>query len=166
MRAIFVVAVIALAVSAAKPNGGGDIAAAAQGMIDAYPYSWGGGNDYGATYGIKQDISPYCDDRNVVGFDCSGLSKYSVYQGVGESIVHYAQSQYDDCPNRVDVSDLEAGDLVFFGDDSSSIHHVAIYVGGNQMVEAPGHNDDCTGIPVRQRSLRTGDLIGEACRMW
>jgi len=162
MRTIFVLGLVAVAVFAS----GSGIASAAKGMVGKYPYSWGGGDNHGATYGIKQEISPYCDDRHVIGFDCSGLSKYSVYQGTGKSIDHYSQAQYDDCPNRVSTDSLKAGDLVFFGSDSQSIHHVAIYVGDGQMVEAPGHNSDCSGIYVRKVSLRTSQLISHGCRMW
>lgn len=149
------------------PTGGGDkIVSAAKSMVGRYPYSWGGGNNNGATVGIKQTISPYCDDRKVVGFDCSGLSKYSVYQGTGKSMDHYAQTQYSSCPKRLPLSDKQPGDLVFFGSSASSITHVAIYIGNNQMVEAPGHNPDCSGIKVRQTSLRTSKLISQVCRMW
>ena len=163
MRFFVVLAIVALAVSA-QTNSGDKIASAAKGMVGKYPYSWGGGNDHGATYGIKQDISPYCDDRNVIGFDCSGLAKYSVYQGTGHSLYHHAQTQYSDCGNKKPLSDKAAGDLVFFGSSASKIHHVAIYVGDGQMVEAPGHNSDCTGIKVRKVSLRTSELIGHVCR--
>jgi cell wall-associated NlpC family hydrolase len=149
-----------------SPSGGGaKIAKAAESMVGKYPYSWGGGNENGATRGIKQEISPYCDDRNVVGFDCSGLALYSVYQGTGKSIDHYSQSQYDDAP-KYPLSQRQPGDLVFFGSDSQSIHHVAIYVGNNQMVEAPGHNSDCSGIYVRKRDLRTSDIIQKVGRYW
>jgi len=148
------------------PGGKGDkIAKAAEGMVGKYPYSWGGGDENGATYGIKQDISPYCDDRHVIGFDCSGLALYSVYQGTGKSLDHYAQSQYDDGP-KYPLSQRQPGDLVFFGSSSSTIHHVAIYVGNNQMVEAPGHNSDCSGIYVRKKELRTSDIIQKVARYW
>jgi len=162
MRTVFVLGLIVVSVFAS----GSEVASAAKGMVGKYPYSWGGGDNHGATYGIKQDISPYCDDRKVIGFDCSGLAKYSVYQGTGKSLDHYSQSQYDDCSHKVSTSSLEAGDLVFFGSDTSSIHHVAIYVGGGEMVEAPGHNPDCTGIYVRKVSLRTSQLISKGCRYW
>jgi len=148
-----------------KPGGGEKIVKAAESMVNKYPYSWGGGNTHGATRGIKQEISPYCDDRNVVGFDCSGLALYSVYQGTGKSLDHYAQTQYDTAP-KYPLSQRQPGDLVFFGDTSQSIHHVAIYVGNNQMVEAPGHNSDCSGIPVRKVSLRTSGLIQKVGRYW
>ena len=166
MRFFVVLALVALAVSAGKTNGGQDIANAALGMVDAYPYSWGGGNDNGPTYGIQMEEEPYCDDRNVIGFDCSGLAKYAVYQGTGQSMYHNAQAQHDNCPNLVGVDSLEAGDLVFYGSGSDNIWHVAIYVGDNQIVEASDHNPDCTGIPILIRDLRTTNLIDEACRMW
>jgi len=133
-------------------------------MVGRYPYSWGGGNNNGATYGVKQTSSPYCDDRKVVGFDCSGLAKYSVYQGSGHSLVHHAQTQYSNCGNKKPISEKQAGDLVFFGSSTSTIHHVAIYVGGGEMVEAPGHDDHCHGIKVRKVSLRTKELIKNVCR--
>ena len=122
------------------PTGSGaKIVSAARSMVGKWPYSWGGGNNSGATVGIKQDIKPYCDDRKIKGFDCSGLAKYSVYQGTGVSLPHHAQSQYDQARNNgqlVSKSNLQPGDLVFFGDSDSSIHHVAIYSGNNKMIEA------------------------------
>ena len=168
MRFLFVAAVVALAVSAAKPNGADGIVSAAQSVCGNYPYSLGGGNDYGATYGVQQEDPPYCDDRNVVGFDCSGLSKYAVFQGTGISMLHNAQDQYDNCQNRVGIDSVSPGDLVFYGDgsSSSSIYHVAVYIGDNQMIEATHHDDNCVGQPSRQADMRTGDLVDTACRMW
>jgi len=107
----------------------------------------------------------YAGENPSTGFDCSGLALYSVYQGTGKSIDHYSQSQYDDAP-KYPVSQRQPGDLVFFGSDSQSIHHVAIYVGNDEMVEAPGHNSDCSGIYVRKRDLRTSDLIQKVGRYW
>ena len=167
MRAVVVAfALVALAVSAQEVNSGAKIASAAKSMVGRYPYSWGGGNDNGPTYGIKMDESPYCDDRKVIGFDCSGLSKYSVYQGTHKSIDHFAQSQHNSCPKLVSVSSKKAGDLVFYGTSTSNIWHVAIYIGDGQIVEASDHNPDCTGIPILQRAMRTSNLISTACRMW
>ena len=149
------------------PSGAGaKIVSAAQSMVGKYPYSWGGGDDNGATVGIKQKIPPYCDDRNVVGFDCSGLAKYAVYQGTGKSLYHKAQVQYDNAPKRLALADKQPGDLVFFGSSTSSITHVAIYAGDNMMIEAPGHNDDGTGIYVRKVTLRTNNLISAVARYW
>ena len=150
-------------------KGGSKIASAAKSQVGKWPYSWGGGNNNGATVGIKQGISPYCDDRHVKGFDCSGLAKYSVYQGTGVSLPHNAQQQYNQAKSSgklVSTSNLQAGDLVFFGKSDSSIHHVAIYVGGGNMVEAPGHNDDCSGKKTREKKLRTDQLRPKAARFF
>jgi cell wall-associated NlpC family hydrolase len=53
---------------------------------------------------------------------------------------------------RVAPSDLQAGDLMFFG---SPIHHVAMYIGGGQMVEAP-----YSGQSVRIVSSSRSDYVG------
>ena len=156
-----------LCCNSSTPSGSGTkIAAAAQSMIGKYPYSWGGGNNNGATKGKKQTVSPYCDDSNVVGFDCSGLSKYAVYQGAKVSIYHGAQTQYNNAPKHIAFNDKLPGDLLFFGSSTSSISHVAVYVDNNMMVEAPGHNSDCSGIPVRMVNIRTSKLISTVARYW
>ena len=164
MRFLLVVAIIALTVSAQEANGGEKIAAAAKSMVNKYPYSWSGGNDNGPTYGSKMPYSPYCDDRKVVGFDCCGLSKYSVYQGTGHSVCHGVKCQYDNCKKRVPVGERQAGDLLFYA-RGNDFYHVTIFVGGGQMVEAEGHNG-CKGIPMRLTNVRTTNLVSHACRMW
>jgi cell wall-associated NlpC family hydrolase len=70
----------------------------------------------------------------------------------GRSLPHSASAQYQMLPH-VAIANLQPGDLVFFGSD---LHHVGIYVGGGQMIEAPH-----TGANVRYASIysRT-DLVG------
>ena len=158
-----------LATSASSsPSAGDRIVAAAQSMVGKYPYSWGGGDDNGPTLGTKEASSPYCDDSAVVGFDCSGLAKYAVYQGTGTSLYHKAQVQYDNAPRKVPLADKRPGDLVFYGASASasSIYHVAIYAGNDTIIDAPGHNDDCTGKLVRQVKLYTSNLLPDAGRYW
>jgi len=138
---------------------------AAQSMVGKYPYSWDGGDINGATKGTKQTEKPFCDDRNVVGFDCSGLALYSVYQGTGKSLPHHAQYQFDQAP-KYPLSQRKPGDLVFFGDSTTTIHHVAIYIGNDEMIEAPGHDGNCKGLLVRRRSLRTSGLIQQVGRFF
>lgn len=150
-------------------KGGEKIASAARSQVGKWPYSWGGGDNNGATYGSKQDIDPYCDDRSVKGFDCSGLAKYAVYQGTGISLPHRAKDQFAQAKNSgklVSTSNLQPGDLVFFGSSDSKIHHVAIYVGNGNMVEAPGHNKDCSGRKTTETKLRTKDLRPQAARFF
>lgn len=72
-------------------------------------------------------------------FDCSGFTMF-VYRQVGISLPHSSRAQIG-VGERVSRSDLQPGDLVFFG---SPIHHVGIYVGGGMMIHAPH-----TGAVVR-----------------
>ena len=149
------------------PSGSGaKIVSAAESMVGKYPYSWGGGDNNGPTYGIKQTSDPYCDDRNVKGFDCSGLSKYAVYQGTGTSLYHGAQSQYNNAPKKIALNNKQPGDLLFYGSSTSNIYHVAIYAGNNMMIEASGHNADCSGKLVRKRTIYTDNLLSTVARYW
>jgi cell wall-associated NlpC family hydrolase len=100
------------------------------------PYSWGGGNSHGPTYGIPPDTAIY-------GFDCSGLTEYA-YAQAGISIGGTSRDQYWRFRDRtVAASDLQAGDLVFWGSGSAytSIYHVALYIGGGQVIQAPQSGD-------------------------
>jgi peptidoglycan DL-endopeptidase RipA len=100
------------------------------------PYSWGGGNSHGPTYGIPPDTAIY-------GFDCSGLTEYA-YAQAGIAIGGTSRDQYWRFRDRtVAASDLQAGDLVFWGSGSAytSIYHVALYIGGGQVIQAPQSGD-------------------------
>lgn len=67
------------------------------------------------------------------GFDCSGLVSY-VYARVGISLPHSSRMMYD-YGTSVSRSQLEPGDLLFF---YNPIHHVGIYIGDGQMINARG----------------------------
>ena len=67
------------------------------------------------------------------GFDCSGLVMY-VYAKVGVSLPHSSRMQYD-YGTSVPKDQLQPGDLVFF---YNPIHHVGIYIGNGQMINATG----------------------------
>lgn len=75
------------------------------------------------------------------GADCSGFTM-SVYANYGVSLPHSsaAQSKYG---TKVSLSELQPGDLVFYG--GKRIHHVAIYIGNGQIVHAQSTK---TGIVV------------------
>jgi cell wall-associated NlpC family hydrolase len=83
-------------------------------------------------------------------YDCSGLTMWS-WAHAGVSLPHSSSQQYAATP-RVSQSDLQPGDLLFFG---SPIHHVAIWIGNGQMVEAP-----YTGQYVRVVSASRSDFVG------
>ncbi|MGV9705339.1 C40 family peptidase [Streptomyces sp. NPDC003483] len=104
------------------------------------PYSWGGGNAAGASYGIC--CSPSGKSGTAIrGFDCSGLTTYA-FARAGIRLPRTAAAQAGAgrrIPASVGTGGLTAGDLVFFayapGFDST-IYHVGIYVGGGQMINA------------------------------
>ncbi|KAJ2959750.1 hypothetical protein NQZ79_g4858 [Umbelopsis isabellina] len=116
------------------------------------PYSWGGGDNNGPTYGICCSPSGY-DDRKVKGFDCSGLTKYAIYQTKKISLDHYTCSQYNDSRGKkIAFADAQPGDLIFWGSDSQKCNeHVAIFAGNGQMVEAKEH-----GVPLGTHPVRSG----------
>jgi peptidoglycan DL-endopeptidase CwlO len=93
-------------------------------------------------------------------WDCSGLTLKS-YGAAGVYIgTHSSNNQYATMASEnrlVPLSERQAGDLIFYSDGgstSASKYHVAIYIGGNQMIEAP-----YPGVNVRVAALRYGDLV-------
>jgi cell wall-associated NlpC family hydrolase len=100
------------------------------------PYAWAGGTEYGPTRGVCDSSNGAPNDCYVVGFDCSGLAMYAW----GEGWAHYAATQYTQAGRyHPSAGDLRPGDLIFWSSNGriSGIHHVAIYIGNTQIVEAP-----------------------------
>lgn len=83
-------------------------------------------------------------------FDCSGLTMYA-WAKAGHSLPHSSASQMS-TGRRVSASALQPGDLVFYG---SPVHHVALYVGGGQVIHAPQ-----TGDVVRYASVDMMPITG------
>ena len=67
-------------------------------------------------------------------FDCSGFTQWA-YGQVGVSLPHYSGAQYQ-MTVRISQGQLQPGDLVFWGSGGSE--HVALYIGGGQIVHAFG----------------------------
>ncbi len=137
-----------------RPAGAGD-ASAAQRAIDAamayrgIRYAWGGGGTDGPGWG-------WGIDDGVWGFDCSGLTQYA-YAQAGVPIPRNSRWQYSSLP-KVDRNDLRPGDLVFWATDTAdpdTIHHVAIWLGGDEILEAPQ-----SGSLVKVSDMRWRGYIG------
>ena len=97
--------------------------------------------DGAVLFAFAQLGKPYIWGGNgPVGYDCSGLA-LAAWESVGVGFARVANDQYHTAGSPVALTNLAAGDLVFWGSsqtDWTSVYHTAIYVGGNQIVEATG----------------------------
>lgn len=98
-------------------------------------------------------------------WDCSGLTMMA-YSAAGLAIGgHGATAQYTRAASRgllVAYSQARAGDLIFYssgGVTGGSKYHVALYIGGGQMIEAPS-----PGRPVRIVTVRSYDRVPMVAR--
>ena len=72
-------------------------------------------------------------------WDCSGLTQWA-FSRAGVVLPRTAADQYAAIPTKIGLGILEPGDLLFWATDTTdptTIHHVAIYVGGGMMLAAP-----------------------------
>jgi cell wall-associated NlpC family hydrolase len=140
------------------------------------PYVWGGGGIHGPTKG---------------GFDCSGLTQYSVYTAQKKTIrklitpllrcssrvrltnrlviARTAQTQYHSkLGKHIPRAQAKAGDLLFWGKNgncNTGVVHVGIFTKPGWMVNA-AH----TGVPVRNQKIWTSyggeKICPDAVRFW
>jgi cell wall-associated NlpC family hydrolase len=95
------------------------------------PYSWGGGNLVGATFGIN---GPGLggNDSQVRGMDCSAFTRFVVFQAYGIEIPRTSGAQYI-ASRPVLLAAARAGDLVFQPGNQDA--HVQLYIGGGKIAE-------------------------------
>lgn len=139
-----------------EDTGGSASNGTAKDVIDAaksqlgVDYSWGGGGLDGPSEGFGRGAG-------VEGFDCSGLTRYAIYQGTDKDyeLPRTSTEQWKETKkNKVSWDKMEAGDLMFYG-SGDSMHHVSIYLGDGKMVEAPR-----TGLKVRVTEARESGFAG------
>ena len=127
----------------------GDDEIAAAGRYLGMQYSWGGGDYDGPTKGIKDGgVADRYGDYDRVGFDCSGLVLFAVYQASGGRIrlPHRANLQRRK-GDPVPMGEQQPGDVAFFG-DAEFVHHTGIYIGHGQIRNAPQ-----SGSPIADMKL-------------
>lgn len=109
--------------------------------LQGIPYSWGGGSINGPTTGTAQG-------SQTVGFDCSSFVQF-VFARVGIMLPRTTYAQVN-CGQAVPPTQAQPGDLLFFGNPQAP-HHVAIYVGGGMLIQAPqtGQTISKTGVDLR-----------------
>ncbi len=110
---------------APPPSSVGAAAVRAAESFIGVPYCWGGAT------------------RSCV--DCSGLVMLA-YDAVGISLSHYSGAMYQET-QPVPLWNIQPGDLLFYG--YAGDEHVAMYVGGGQMIEAPFTGSYVHITPVR-----------------
>jgi cell wall-associated NlpC family hydrolase/drug/metabolite transporter superfamily protein YnfA len=107
-------------------------------------YCWDGGTTAGPSHGEGDyhGEARDCVNPDTIGFDCSGLALYAVFQATGIVLPHNAADQGADYAKYggtliTGQSNLEPGDLVYFGGGSlANAKHVGIYAGGGEMWDA------------------------------
>jgi cell wall-associated NlpC family hydrolase len=102
------------------------------------PYRWGGTGEGGF-------------------YDCSGLT-LRAYQTGGVQLPRTAALQWNAGRHITNPADAVAGDLVFYAHDLSNpatIHHVGIYIGAGNMINAPH-----SGAVIRVQPAFRADYIG------
>ena len=122
------------------PSGGADVAIAKAYTFIGVDYVWGG--------------------ESYSGVDCSGLAMLP-WAAAGVSLTHSSRAQYWE-GTHVSLDSVQPGDLIFWSSDGSagSIYHVAIYLGNDQMIEAPTF-----GVPVRVTGVRYSGIMPYAVRL-
>lgn len=70
------------------------------------------------------------------GFDCSGFVKAIYEQTVGLILPRKAEQQAA-VTQKIDKSDLQPGDLVFFNTMRRAFSHVGIYIGEGKFIHSP-----------------------------
>lgn len=84
------------------------------------------------------------------GADCSGFV-LSVFKKYGIKLSHHSGTQANE-GTKIQISELKPGDLVFYGNSSGTINHVAIYIGNGQVIHASSPK---SGIKISKYNYRT-----------
>ncbi|WP_109478591.1 C40 family peptidase [Paraburkholderia sp. C35] len=108
----------------------GDVVVGALNMIGVR-YRWGG-------------------DTPDSGLDCSGFVRYVFQDTLGMALPRRAE-EMSRVGEKVRVSDLKPGDLVFFNTMRRTFSHVGIYIGDNKFVHSPS-----TGSTLRVDDMDDG----------
>lgn len=84
------------------------------------------------------------------GADCSGFV-LSIFKKYGVKLSHHSGTQAKE-GTKISTSELLPGDLVFYANSSGKINHVAIYIGGGQVIHASSPK---SGIKISKYNYRT-----------
>ena len=124
------------------PPGSGQAVVNAAASQAGQPYCWAGGNISGPTHGSG---GPGCPG-GTVGFDCTGLVIYALYQAFHiTGRPHSAGTGWASGGQQIAKAQIQPGDVLFFGGTGlSNFQHAGIYAGNGMMWNAPNYN-----VPVK-----------------
>ncbi len=104
----------------------------------------GGGGSSGSALGIEiaNYAQKFVGNRYVwggtsltKGADCSGFV-YTIYKQFGYDIPRVSRDQAKSAGRKVDISERQPGDLIFYRDNKDVVNHVALYIGDDKIVHA------------------------------
>jgi cell wall-associated NlpC family hydrolase len=99
------------------------------------PYSWGGGGLAGPTYGVGEGAG-------IMGFDCSGLVRYAVYEAsAGRVVLPHSSEEQATLGRPVEPDRIQVGDVIAFQLSPGDYDHIGIYIGQGEFVQAPKTGD-------------------------
>ncbi len=106
-------------------------------------------------WALNQQGKPYqWGATGPAAFDCSGLMMRA-FAAANISLPRTSREQYN-AGQHLPAAQAQPGDLLFWAyspQDPATIHHVALYLGDNHIVEAYD-----TGTPVRTRTISFTEL--------
>jgi peptidoglycan hydrolase-like protein with peptidoglycan-binding domain len=140
------------------------------GSLGDIPYVWDGGHpgapgpSKGSCSGYTGAIHP-CPADVTVGLDCSGFVRwmYMLAGGIDLSSSGNSSTNGEIASGRlhaVSSSQLQPGDLIFWGSSTSNTDHVAIYLGNQNVVSADNPSDPLN--PYSPPRTGTGPAVIEA----
>lgn len=115
---------------------GNTIVDAAQKYIGT-PYVWGG------------------ESMSEGGMDCSGFV-YNVLKDAGYNVGRTTAQGYRSGGTSVSKSDMQPGDLVFFGSNGNA-SHIGIYIGNGQMIHSSSGSKNTASNPGKGVSITNVD---------
>ena len=116
---------------------GNTIADAAQKYIGT-PYVWGG------------------ESMDEGGMDCSGFV-YNALKDAGYDVGRTTAQGYRSYGTSVSKSDMQPGDLIFFGKNNNDASHIGIYIGNGQMIHSSGGSKNTKSNPGKGVSIANVD---------
>lgn len=84
------------------------------------------------------------------GFDCSGMVQY-LYQNTLQVALPRTARDIASVARRINIEQLQVGDLVFFNTNGQPFSHMGIYIGDGEFIHAPSSNKTIRRASLKQQ---------------